>query len=531
MSGRDKFYLTTAISYINGPPHLGHAYEAIASDVLARFKRLDGFDVMFLTGPDEHGQKVARQAEAEGKDPRVHADEIAQTFRDMVELLNISNDDFIRTTEPRHYAASTAIWEALDAAGEIYPGTYAGWYSVRDEAFFAEKELTKGEGGKLFAPGGAEVEWVDEPTFYFRLSNWGEALLEHYEAHPEFILPLTRRNEVVSFVKQGLEDLSISRTTFDWGVPVPGAPGHVMYVWLDALTNYITGVGYPDTESETYKKYWPADVHMIGKDIVRFHAIYWPAFLMAAGIELPKRVFGHGFLNLAGEKMSKSLGNVLTPAAMVDTYGLDQIRYFLMREVPFGGDGSVSHDAIVGRINADLANDFGNLGQRVLSMIQRYCEGKVPERPDFDPGTHLEILANRHAASGELLGRVRASVERQAFHEALEAIWEVVRESNRCVDVEAPWALHKSDPAICGAVLYELAETVRCLAILTQPVMPDAAAKLLDQLAVPEDTRDFSCLDESHALSPGTPLPKPRGVFPRFVEADAAGGAPRHAGR
>ena len=338
-------------------------------------------------------------------------------------------------------------------------------------------------------------------------------------------MPLTRRNEVVNFVKQGLEDLSISRTTFDWGVPVPGVAGHVMYVWLDALTNYITAVGYPDTGGKRFKKYWPADVHMIGKDIVRFHAIYWPAFLMAAGIEPPKRVFGHGFLNIDGEKMSKSLGNVLTPAAMVGEYGLDQIRYFLLREVPFGGDGSFSHEAIVQRINADLANDFGNLAQRVLSMIQSYCGGEVPERPDFEPGTHLEILANRHTASSELLGRVRECVERQAFHEALEAIWEVVRESNRCVDIEAPWALRKSNPTVVGAVLYELAETVRCLAILAQPFVPDAAEELLDQLATPEDARNFAHLDEKHALKPATPLPKPQGVFPRYVEAKAGEGA------
>ena len=520
MSGRAKYYLTTAISYINGPPHLGHAYEAIASDVLARFKRLDGFDVMFLTGTDEHGQKVARQAEAEGKEPRVHADEIAQTFRGMVELLNISNDDFIRTTEPRHYASVTALWEVLAAAGEIYPGKYEGWYSVRDEAFFAEKELTKGEGGKLFAPGGAEVEWVDEPTYYFRLSNWGDRLLEHYEAHSDFILPLTRRNEVVNFVKQGLEDLSISRTTFDWGVPVPGAPGHVMYVWLDALTNYITGVGYPDTEDAKYKKYWPADVHMIGKDIVRFHAIYWPAFLMAAGIELPKRVFGHGFLNLEGEKMSKSLGNVLTPEAIVGEYGLDQIRYFLLREVPFGGDGAFSHEAIVRRINADLANDFGNLAQRILSMIAKNCDGVLPEPGALKDGDRT-LLA---AARDDLAGTTRGHVEQQAFHAALREFMAVIGSANAYVDEQAPWALAKTDRERMGSVLWVVAEVVRCLAVLAQPFVPDAAAKLLDQLAVPEDARTFKHLVESHALNPGTPLPKPQGVFPRYVEAKTGEG-------
>ena len=520
MNGRPKYYLTTAISYINGPPHLGHAYEAIASDVLARFKRLDGYDVMFLTGTDEHGQKVVRQAEAEGKEPLARANEIAQTFRDMTELLNISNDDFIRTTESRHYAASTALWQALEAAGEIYAGRYEGWYSVRDEAFFAEKELTKGEGGKLFAPGGAEVEWVDEPTYYFRLSNWGDRLLEHYEAHADFILPHTRRNEVVNFVKQGLEDLSISRTTFDWGVPVPDAPGHVMYVWLDALTNYITGVGYPDTGADSFKRYWPADVHIIGKDIVRFHAIYWPAFLMAAGLEPPKRVFGHGFLNIDGEKMSKSLGNVLTPATMVGAYGLDQIRYFLMREVPFGGDGSFSHEAIVQRINADLANDFGNLAQRILSMIAKNCDGVLPAPGDLSAADEAILAAAR-----DLVGAMRKHVEQQAFHEALRAFMAVVSETNAYVDGQAPWALAKTDRERMQTVLWVVAEVIRCLAILAQPAVPDAAAKMLDQLAVRADERTFAHLDENHALQPATPLPKPKGVFPRYVEAESGKGA------
>ena len=521
MSRRPKYYLTTAISYINGPPHLGHAYEAIASDALARFKRLDGYDVMFLTGTDEHGQKVARQAEAEGKEPLAHADEISQSFRDMTALLNISNDFFIRTTEARHYEASTALWQALADAGEIYAGKYEGWYSIRDEAFFAEKELTKGEGGKFFAPGGAEVEWVDEPTYYFRLSNWGDRLLAHYEAHPDFILPLTRRNEVVNFVKQGLEDLSISRTTFDWGVPVPGVAGHVMYVWLDALTNYITGVGYPDTDGKRFKTYWPADVHIIGKDIVRFHAIYWPAFLMAAGIEPPKRVFGHGFLNIDGAKMSKSLGNVLTPAAMVGEYGLDQVRYFLMREVPFGQDGSFSHEAIVGRTNADLANDFGNLAQRILSMINRYCGGKVPT-----PGDLLTVDTNLISdARSRLPTSMRRDIDKQAFHESLKVFMSVVGEANAYVDGQAPWALAKSDGERMETVLWVVAETVRCLAVLAQPFVPDAAEELLDQLAVPEDARNFANLDKSHALTPGISLPKPQGVFPRYVEAKAGEGA------
>jgi len=343
------FYITTAISYVNGPPHLGHAYEAISTDVIARFKRLDGYDVMFLTGTDEHGQKVEKTARSNGTEPRDFCDDIAGKFQAMTRSLNISNDDFIRTTEPRHHASVQEIWRRIEAKGDIYLGKYAGWYSVRDEAFFGEDELTKGEGddkGKLFAPSGAEVEWVEEESYFFKLSEYGDKLLAHYDANPNFILPHYRRNEIVNFVKQGLTDLSISRTSFNWGIPVPGDDRHIMYVWLDALTNYITATGFPDEELESYKKYWPADVHVIGKDIMRFHTIYWPAFLMSAELPLPKRVFGHGFLNIEGQKMSKSLGNVITPAAMVDEFGLDQVRYFLMREVPYGNDGSFSKESM-----------------------------------------------------------------------------------------------------------------------------------------------------------------------------------------
>ena len=520
MSASKTFYITTAISYVNGPPHLGHAYEAIATDVLARFKRLDGFDVMFLTGTDEHGQKVARTAEAAGKEPKVFCDEIAALFREMTQLLNISNDDFIRTTEPRHYESSQAIWQKLEAAGEIYLDTYGGWYSVRDEAYFGEEELTKGEGGKLFAPSGAEVEWVEEPSYFFRLSKWQDRLLKHYEDNPGFILPETRRNEVVSFVNQGLRDLSISRTTFDWGVPVPGHDEHVMYVWLDALTNYITGVGHPDVDSDAYRKYWPADMHVIGKDIVRFHAVYWPAFLMAAGLEPPKQIFGHGFINIEGEKMSKSLGNVLSPAGLIDEYGLDQIRYFLMREVPFGQDGSFSHASIVQRINADLANDFGNLAQRVLSMINKNCDGKVPEYGDFtDDDTKL-----LDDSLPLLVTDMRVCIERREIHNALASLWGLIREANRYVDAQAPWALRKTDPARMATVLYVLAEVIRWTAVLARPVMPDAAGRILDQLAIQQDesARNIAALEPGQRLVPGTPLPKPAGVFPRYVEAETS---------
>ena len=508
---KNAFYITTAISYVNGAPHLGHAYEAISTDVLARFKRLDGYDVMFLTGTDEHGQKVEKTAVAAGKSPRDFCDDIAAQFQDMCRQLNISNDDFIRTTEERHLVSCQAIWQKLADAGDIYLDKYHGWYSVRDEAYFGEDELTKGEGGKLFAPSGAEVEWVEEESYFFRLSAYQEKLLAHYEANPDFILPHYRRNEVVSFVKQGLRDLSVSRTSFDWGIPVPGDDKHIMYVWLDALTNYITAVGYPDEERDSFQRYWPADLHVIGKDILRFHAIYWPAFLMSAGVPLPSRVFGHGFLFVDGEKMSKSLGNVITPASMVEAFGLDQVRYFLLREVPYGNDGSFSHEAMVHRINGDLANDLGNLAQRVLSMIAKNCGGQVPEPGAFT----AEDEALLDGALGALEA-MREAMDQQAIHRALEALWHQIAEANRYVDAQAPWALRKTDPARMQTVLYVLAEVIRRIVLMTQPVMPESAAKLLAQLAVPEDQRSFDQIQAMPALKPGTELPKPQGVFPRI---------------
>ena len=517
MADKTPYYITTAIAYVNGPPHLGHAYEAISTDVMARFKRLDGYDVHFLTGTDEHGQKVEKSAIEAGKDTQSFCDEIAGAVRDMDAMLNVSNDDFIRTTEPRHYAASQAIWKLLDEAGDIYLGKYEGWYSVRDEAYFDESELTDGPDGKL-APSGAPVEWVEEPSYFFKLSEYTQPLLDYYEAYPDFILPATRRNEVVSFVSQGLRDLSISRTTFKWGVPVPGDEDHIMYVWLDALTNYITGLGFPDRDG-MYATHWPADLHVIGKDIVRFHAVYWPAFLMSAGIPLPKRVFGHGFLNIEGEKMSKSLGNVLSPDALVDEFGLDQIRYFLLREVPYGNDGSFSREDIIQRINSDLANDLGNLAQRVLSMINKNCDAAVPAPGDFT-GEDRALLEQAHGA----LEAARTHFNVQAFHEALEVIWKIVRAANAYVDHQAPWELRKSDPERMATVLYALAEVIRHLGILCQPYMPDSSARLLDQLEIAADERDFAALGPDNALTAGTVLPKPSGIFPRYVEEAAKAG-------
>ncbi len=512
---KGSYYVTTPIYYVNDLPHIGHAYTTLACDALARFMRLDGYDVKFLTGTDEHGQKVQKSALDAGMEPQAFTDKVSQNFRELSGALNFSNDDFIRTTEERHVRSCQALWDRLMEAGEIYLGSYAGWYAVRDEAFYTEAELTETPDGKKVAPSGAEVGWVEEPSYFFRLSAWQDRLLEFYEKNPDFIGPETRRNEVISFVRGGLRDLSVSRTTFKWGIPVPGDDAHIMYVWLDALTNYITGVGFPDTKNKEYTKYWPADVHMVGKDILRFHAVYWPAFLMGAGIDPPKRVYAHGWWTNEGQKISKSLGNVIDPHTLVARYGIDQVRYFLLREVPFGNDGDFSRRAMVGRMNNDLANDFGNLAQRVLSMIAKNCEGKVPRPGEFTKAD--EALLN--AARG-LLDRIRSQYALQAFHKALEAAWEVIAAANRYVDEQAPWTLRKTDPPRMATVLYVAAETVRQLAILSQPIMPDAMGRMLDQLGADPGTRNFTALGDP--LDPGIPLPKPEGVFPRHIEAEEA---------
>ena len=514
MSGsKPRYYLTTPIYYVNDVAHIGHAYTTLACDALARFMRLDGHDVMFLTGTDDHGQKVEKSARAAGMDPQAFTDRVSQNFRDLTGAWNLTNDDFIRTTEARHIRSCQAIWTKLVEAGEIYLGSYAGWYAVRDEAFYGENELQDGPGGKKIAPSGAEVEWVEEPSYFFRLSAWQDRLLDFYRANPDFILPESRRNEVISFVKGGLRDLSVSRTTFKWGVPVPDDPDHIMYVWLDALTNYITAVGYPETESETFQTYWPADLHMVGKDILRFHAVYWPAFLMGAGIAPPRRVYAHGWWTTEGEKISKSLGNVIDPHELVAKYGLDQVRYFLLREVPFGNDGDFSYRALVGRMTNDLANDFGNLAQRSLSMIAKNCDGRLP-----GPGAPTEADRALLDAAAGLLERLRGDYRVQAFNKSLEATWEVIGAANRYIDEQAPWTLRKTDPARMAAVLYTVAETVRRLAILSQPVMPGSMGRMLDQLGVPNDARDFAAL--AVPLAPGAALPKPLGVFPRYAEPE-----------
>ena len=510
---KTPFYITTAITYPNGVPHIGHAYEYIATDAMARFKRLDGYDVFFLTGTDEHGMKIAQAAEKEGVTPKELVDRNAEIYKAAHAALGVSYDRFIRTTDADHYAASQAIWKKMEANGDIYLSKYEGWYSVRDEAFYVEDEtVVKDDGIRYSRESDTEVTWTAEESYFFRLSAYQDKLLALYEAHPEFGAPQSRFNEVISFVKRGLEDLSISRTTFDWGVPVPGNDKHVMYVWVDALTNYLTGVGYPDVDSESFKKFWPADVHVIGKDISRFHAIYWPAFLMSAGLELPKRIMIHGFLQNNGVKMSKSLGNVVAPADFVAQYGLDQVRYFFLREVPFGADGNYNHEAIVGRMNSDLANNFGNLAQRSLSMVAKNCEGRVPAPGGFT----AEDTALLGQANG-LLEVVRAAFEKQEFSRALEAIWAVLGDTNAYFAEQAPWVLRKTDVERMNTVLYVTLEVLRIVAILAQPVMPTATAAILDTLGQPEgEARQFAALGTP--IAAGTQLPAPAPVFPKYEE-------------
>ena len=514
----DTYFITTAIAYPNGKPHIGHAYELIATDAMARFQRLDGKDVFFLTGTDEHGQKMQQTARAEGIAVEDLAKRNSDEFRAMGKMLNASNDDFIRTTEQRHHTTVQEVWRRMEKNGDIYKDSYAGWYSVRDEAFYQEEETELRADGVRYGPQGTPVEWVEEESYFFRLSAYEDKLLKLYEDQPDFIGPNERRNEVMSFVKSGLKDLSISRTTFDWGIKVPDDPKHVMYVWVDALTNYITATGYVEDENGPRAKYWPCDVHIIGKDIIRFHAVYWPAFLMSAGLPLPKRVFAHGFLLNKGEKMSKSLGNVVDPVDLVNHFGLDQVRYFFLREVSFGQDGSYSAEAIATRINADLANGIGNLASRSLSMIAKNCDGKVPA-----PGPLTDADKAMLATADAMIATCRAEMAEQAIHKAVATIIGTVNEADRYFAAQEPWVLRKTDVPRMETVLYVTAEVVRQIAILFQPIMPASAEKLLDLVAAPADKRDFAALGEAGRLVPGTELQAPAPVFPRYVapEADA----------
>jgi len=515
----EPYYLTTAISYPNGKPHIGHAYEAIAADVIARFQRMNGRDVRLVTGTDEHGLKMAQTARAAGRDTMDFATEMSNHFREMCQRLNISIDAFCRTTDARHFEASIAIWNGMAASGDLYLDRYEGWYSVRDEAYYGEDEITEGEGGVKLSPQGTPVEWTVEESWFFRLSKYRDYLIELNET-PGFLEPESRRNEVLSFLKGNeLRDLSVSRTSFDWGVPVPGSPGHVMYVWVDALTTYLTGIGFPDREGD-FARFWPANLHLIGKDITRFHTVYWPAFLKSAGLPVPQKVFSHGFLLHRGEKMSKSLGNVVDPLELAEHFGVDQLRYFLMREIAFGQDGSYSAEAIVTRCNAELANSFGNLAQRVLSMMFKNLDGVLASPSTNDADTALEGSVRSNIES------MRTSFDGLNFSSGLDNWMQAVFACNQYVDEQAPWALKKTDPERMAAVLMTLFRCVRDLALAVRPVVPTSIDRLLDQMGIAADARDFAALANANwypdLVASGFRLEQPQGVFPRLEMPETA---------
>ena len=468
-----NFYITTPIYYPSGKPHMGHAYSSIIADFFARFKSIDDYKVHFLTGTDEHGLKIQRSAEKAGKKPKEFCDQISQTFKDLSKTLNLSNTDFIRTTEDRHKKTVQHLWSLLEKNDDIYLSNYSGWYSVSDEAFYNEDEIEELDGKKIAKSSKSNVEWIEEESYFFRLSKWQKPLLEFYENNPDFILPESRKNEVISFVKSGLKDLSVSRKTFKWGIPVPSNDKHIIYVWLDALTNYLSALNYPDTNDELFKKFWPASIHLIGKDILRFHAVYWPAFLLAAKIELPKKVYGHGWILSGEEKMSKSKGNILDPLKIIEEYGLDPLRYYLVKEVSFGNDGNISQERLEDCINSDLANNYGNLCQRVTAFAMKNCDGKIPAKIDFQPDD-LKIL-NRFQ---ENLDIIRSKINEQNINFYIDFIVNSLFEANKYFNDQEPWK--KKDNLIrLNTIVYTTLEIVRKITFLLYPIIPETALKAL----------------------------------------------------
>ena len=468
-----NFYITTPIYYPSGRPHMGHAYSSIIADFFARFKSIDDYNVHFLTGTDEHGLKIQRSAEKAGQKPKEFCDQISQTFKDLSKTLNLSNTDFIRTTEDRHKKTVQHLWSLLEKNDDIYLSNYSGWYSVSDEAFYNEDEIEEIEGKKIAKSSKSTVEWIEEESYFFRLSKWQKPLLEFYENNPDFILPESRKNEVISFVKSGLKDLSVSRKTFTWGIPVPSNDKHIIYVWLDALTNYLSALNYPDTNNELFKKFWPASIHLIGKDILRFHAVYWPAFLLAAKIELPKKVYGHGWILSGEEKMSKSKGNILDPLKIIEEYGLDPLRYYLIKEVSFGNDGNISQDRLEDCINSDLANNYGNLCQRVTAFAMKNCDGKIPAKIDFQPDD-LKIL-NKFQ---ENLDTIRSKINEQNINFYIDFIVNSLFEANKYFNDQEPWK--KKDNLIrLNTIVYTTLEIVRKISFLLYPIIPETSLKAL----------------------------------------------------
>ncbi len=477
-----NFYITTPIYYPSGKPHMGHAYSSIVADIFARFKRLEDYNVLFLTGTDEHGQKIQKEAKKKNMDPKDFCDELSEKFKSLTKILNLSNNDFIRTTEKRHHNSVIEIWNRLESSGDIYLDKYSGWYSISDEAFYDENEIEEKDGVKVSKDSGSTVEWVEEESYFFKLSSWGNKLLEHYKKNEEFILPKSRRNEVVSFVEKGLKDLSISRTSFSWGIPVPKNNKHVIYVWLDALTNYISALNFSDTNSKRYKDYWPADVHIIGKDILRFHAVFWPAFLLAAKLPLPKRVFGHGWILSDEKKMSKSLGNILDPIEIINQYGIDQLRYYLIKEVSLGNDGSISMKNLKNCINNDLANNYGNLCQRVFSFIKKNCNNKIPNNKNFLE-VDRKLINNLQNSVPELI----KLMNKQNLNEYIKQVVKFSFDANKYFNDLEPWAVKKTNIERMNIIIYTVVHQIKNISILLSPIIPDSAIKILNIINIKKD--------------------------------------------
>ena len=491
-----NYYITTPIYYPSGKPHMGHAYSSIIADVIARYKRLEGYNVHFLTGTDEHGLKIQREAEKNKKDTQIFCNEISMKFKELTKILNLSNNDFIRTTEKRHYSSVEDLWNKLVNSGDIYLDKYKGWYSVSDEAYYDNDEIEDRDGTKIAKSSGSKVEWVEEESFFFKLSSWSKKLLDHYKSNPDFILPKSRNNEVIKFVEKGLKDLSVSRTSFSWGIPVPKNQKHVIYVWLDALTNYLSAVNYPNTSSDLYKKFWPADLHIIGKDILRFHAIYWPAFLMAAKLPLPKRIFGHGWILSDEKKMSKSLGNILDPVDIINNYGIDQLRYYLIKEVSLGNDGNVSLENLKNCINNDLANNYGNLCQRVFSFIKKNCKNKIPKRNSLIKKE--ETLTIKLKKDVEKLNEL---INKQDLNNYIKQVIDYSFDSNKYFNDSEPWSLKKTDPNKMESVLYSIVEQIKNISILLLPIIPISADKILDIMNVKKELRKITEIDNNKSLN------------------------------
>ena len=505
----NNIYITTPIYYVNDVPHIGHVYTTLISDIIARFARLDGYNVKFVTGTDEHGQKIEKAAKENNISLSDFTDNTSAVFKSLANTMNYSYDDFIRTTEVRHKKAVIALWERLCDNEAIYLGSYAGWYSIRDETFYQEKELVDGK-----APTGAEVEWIEEPSYFFKLSHFQEQLLDFYEKHPDFIVPKYRYNEIISFVKSGLKDLSVSRQNVSWGIKVPNNDEHVIYVWVDALSNYLTVLGFPDIDNKVYQDYWASNnrsvLHVVGKDILRFHAVYWPAILMAAGLPLPKKILAHGWWTNEGQKISKSLGNVIKPFELVEEFGVDQLRYFLIKEMPIGNDGDFKRSSLINCINYDLANNIGNLVQRTVSLLHKECGGIIPI---IDNGLLCgeESLPNYQ----EVLDKVRNCIERYDLNGMIYIIEQLSSTANEYIAARAPWKLSKSDPGIMEAVLYKLLEYIRCIGLLLQPIMPTLSSRILDQIALSESNRSFSTF--SIPMDMNIVLPKPEPIFAKII--------------